>query len=199
MSNFLDSIRFRNLLAVFFAASLAFLLSACVPSSQSLAQQQKANALSQSAASDQIAETIKRLQIAKVRDEANINNPNISAVRREDFMVQAAKADRAIKELQHGFPVSRGEIEEALLEVPSQHITPEYRAQLIQQLQKAQQLDEKREQEILIYWKDDQPAERSQFRMQAERAAKVAKDLQLGESVHWGEIEQALYVPPDAL
>ena len=143
--------------------------------------------------------TISRLQVAKDRDESNINNPNISAVRREDFTVQAAKANRAIKELQHGYPVSHDEIEDALIEVPSQHITPEYRAQLIQQLLQAQQLDEKREQEILIYWKDDQPIERSQFSTQAQRAAKVAKDLQLGDSVHWGEIEQALYVPPDAL
>jgi len=184
---------------VFLAGSLAFVVSACAPSSQSLAQQQNANALSQSAASDQMAQTISRLQIAKARDEGNINNPNITAVRREDFTVQAAKADRAIKELQHGYPVPHDEIEDALLEVPSQRISPEYRAQLIQELLKAKQLDEKREQEILIYWKDDQPIERSKFSLQAQRAAKVAKDLQLGESVHWAEIEQALYVPPDAL
>lgn len=199
MSNFPDRIGLRNLPMVFLAGSLAFVVSACAPSSQSLAQQQNANALSQSAASDQMAQTISRLQIAKARDEGNINNPNITAVRREDFTVQAAKADRAIKELQHGYPVPHDEIEDALLEVPSQRISPEYRAQLIQELLKAKQLDEKREQEILIYWKDDQPIERSKFSLQAQRAAKVAKDLQLGESVHWAEIEQALYVPPDAL
>jgi hypothetical protein len=184
---------------VFFAGSIAVLLSACAPNSQSLAQEQRANAIEQSAASDQMTQTINRLQIAKARDDGNINNPNITAVRREDFTVQAAKADRAIKELQHGYPVPHDEIEDALWEVPSQRISPEYRAQLIQQLLQAKQLDEKREQEILIYWKDDQPIERSKFSVQAEYAAKVAKDLQLGESVHWAEIEEALYVPPDAL
>ena len=199
MSNFLDSSGFRNLAVTIGAGSIALMLSACGPSAESIAQQQRAGALNHSAASDQMTPTISRLQVAKDRDESNINNPNISAVRREDFTVQAAKANRAIKELQHGYPVSHDEIEDALIEVPSQHITPEYRAQLIQQLLQAQQLDEKREQEILIYWKDDQPIERSQFSLQAQRAAKVAKDLQLGDSVHWGEIEQALYVPPDAL
>ena len=113
-------------------------------------------------------------------------------------MVQAAKADRAIKELQHGFPVSSREIEDAL-EIPPRHLTSEKRAQLIRQLHHAKALDEQRAQEILIYWQDDEPSERAEFDLQAARADEVAKDLQLGDSVHWSDIQRALYVPADPL
>ena len=112
--------------------------------------------------------------------------------------MQAAKADRAIKELQNGFAVEPGEIEDAL-DIPPRHLTPEKRRQLIHQLEQAKTLDDQREQEILIYWQDDEPIERTQFEIQAARAGNVAKDLQLGESVHWSDIKQALYVPADPL
>src|ERR1019366_10629184 len=77
-------------------------------------------------------------------------DPDLTPVRREDFTVKAAKADRAIKELQHGFTVSPDRIEDAL-DIPPRHLTPEKRVQLIHQLQQAKALDEQREQEILIY------------------------------------------------
>ena len=62
MSNFIDSIR-RNLSIVFVVASLVLIVSACGLSAESIAQQQKANDLRQSAASEGMAETINRLQI----------------------------------------------------------------------------------------------------------------------------------------
>ena len=135
---------------------MVLIVLACGLSAESIAQQQKANDLRQRPPPREWPKRLIGCRLRKARDEAYINNPNISAVRREDFTTQKrSRPIRAIKELQHGFSVSHDEIEEALLEVPSQHISPAYRAQLIQELQKAQQLDEKREQEILIYWKDD--------------------------------------------
>ena len=174
------------------------MLSACEQNTASFAAQRRSHALDQTASADQTIQLIKRLQAAKELDQSYAIDPDLTPVRREDFTVQAAKADRAIKELRYGFVVEPDKIEDAL-EIPPRHLTPEKRAQLIHQLQQAKALDEQREQEILIYWEDDEPVERTEFNIQAERAAKVAKDLQLGESVHWLDIKQALYVPADPM
>ncbi len=187
-----------SLRTVLFVCSMAMALSACEQNTATFAAQRRAHALDQTTASDQTANLIKRLSSAKELDESNAFDPDLSPVRREDFAVQAAKADRAIKELQHGFTVEPAEIEDAL-DIPPRHLAPERRLQLIHQLQSAKALDEQREQEILIYWSDDEPMERTEFDLQAERAAAIAKDLQIGESVHWSDIKQALYVPKDPL
>lgn len=193
-----NSFRFRNFVIIPFVCAFACMVSACEQNTASFAAQRRAHALDQTASADQTAQLIKRLQVARELDQSNAFDPDLTAVRREDFTVQAAKADRAIKELQHGFAVEPGEIEDAL-DIPPRHLTPEKRLQLIQQLQQAKALDEQREQEILIYWQEDEPVERTKFEIQAEHAAEVAKDLQLGESVHWSDIQQALYVPADPL
>ena len=190
--------RFRNFAVVLLVTSLACALSACEQNAASFAAQRKAHALDEAAAADQNAQLIKRLQAARELAQSDAVDPDLTATRREDFTVQAARADRAIRELQHGFVVEPAEID-AALDVPPRHLTPQKRAALIQQLQQAKALDEQREQEILIYWQDDEPVERNRFNVQAERAAEVAKDLQLGESVHWSDIKQALYVPADPL
>ncbi len=178
--------------------TMAITLTACEQNTASFGAQRRAYALDETASSDQTANLIKRLSKAKELDESDAIDPDLSSVRREDFTVQAAKADRVIKELQHGFPVDPAKIEDAL-DIPPRHLTPEKRVELIHQLQSAKTLDEKRQQEILIYWNDDEPMERTEFDLQAERAGAVAKDLQLGESVHWSDIRQALYVPADPL
>jgi hypothetical protein len=193
-----NSFRFRNFVIIPFVCSFACMVSACEQNTASFAAQRRAHALDQTAPAEQTAQVIKRLQVAKELDQSNAYDPDLTPIRRADFTVQAAKADRAIKELQHGFAVSPGEVEDAL-EIPPRHLTPEKRVQLIHQLHQAKALDEQRAQEILIYWQDDEPVERTEFDLQAERAAKVAKDLQLGESVHWSDIKQALYVPADPL
>jgi len=189
---------FWNLFMVLSLSSFILTLSGCEQNTASYAAQRRAHALDQTVPADQTAQVIKRLKVAKELDQSNAYDPDLTPIRREDFTVQAAKADRAIKELQHGFVVPPDEVE-AALEIPPRHLTPEKRAQLIKQLQQAEALDEHRAQEILIYWEDDEPVERSEFDSQAKRAAKVAKDLQLGESVHWLDIKQALYVPADPM
>jgi hypothetical protein len=177
---------------------LAFALSACEQNTASFAAQRRAHAVDETVASNQTAELIRQLQVAKELDQSDAYDPDLTPIRREDFTIKAGKADRAIRELQHGFAVSSAEVEDAL-EIPPRHLTPGKRVELIQQLQQAKALDEHRAQEILIYWRDDEPIQRNEFDAQAERAAAVAKDLQLGESVHWADIKAALYVPPDPL
>lgn len=192
-----SKITFRNwMIALIFP--LVFVLSACEQNTASFAAQRRSHAVDQTALNDQTAQMIKRLEVAKELDESNSFDPDVRPTRREDFMVKAAKADRTIRELRLGFPVSSEEVEDAL-EIPPRHLTPEERAQLVNQLKHAQALDDQRAQEILIYYRDDEPVERDQFGIQSERAAAIAKDLQLGESVHWDDIKQALYVPGDPL
>jgi hypothetical protein len=187
-----------NLLIVLSLGLLIVTLNACEQNTASFAAQRRARALDQTASTGQNAQVLQRLEAAKELDQSDAFDPDLSPVRREDFTVQAAKADRAIRELQHGFAVDQGEIEDAL-DIPPRHLSPAKRAELIQQLQRAKSLDDQREQEILIYWQDDEPVERTKFEIQAERAASVAKDLQLGESVHWSEIKEALVVPADPM
>jgi hypothetical protein len=193
-----NSFRFRNFVFATFVCAFACMLSACEQNTASFAAQRKTYAADQAAAAEQTAQEIKRLQVAKELDESDALDSDLTPTRRQDFTVRAAKADRAIRELQHGFPVENGEIEEAL-DIPPRHLTPVKRAQLISQLQQAKALDDKRAQEILLYWHDDEPAVRSEFDLQSERAGEIAKDLELGESVHWGDIRQALYVPADPM
>jgi len=188
----------RSLMITPIILPLAFAFSACEQTTASFAAQRKAHAIDQMVPDDQSADLIKRLQAARELDQRDAYDPDLTTIRREDFTLKAAKADRVIRELQHGFAVSSDEIEDAL-EIPPRHLTPDKRAQLIQQLHQAKVLDEHRAQEILIYWSDDEPIERSEFATQAERAAKIAKDLEVGESVHWADIKQALDVPEDPL
>jgi hypothetical protein len=192
------SLSLHKLPIAIFICFIAIALSACEQNSASFHAQRKAYATDQTVSDDQTAQLIKRLQAAKELDQSEAMDPDLTPVRREDFTVQGAKADRAIRELQHGFALEPGTVEDAL-DIPPRHLTPQKRTQLIHQLQQAKALDEKREQEILIYWEDDEPVERSEFSTQAGRAAEIAKDLQLGESVHWSDIKQALYVPADPM
>ncbi len=191
-------VQFRILPIIALICSMAIALSACEQNTASFAAQRRAHALDRSAADTQTAQMIKRLEVAKELDQSNAFDPGLSPVRREDFTMQAAKADRAIRELRHGFAVTPAEIEDAL-EIPPRHLSPERRLRLVHQLQQARALDEKRAQEILIYWQDDEPVERDEFDTQAKRAAAVAKNLQIGEPVHWSSIKQALRVPADPL
>ncbi|HLX37783.1 MAG TPA: hypothetical protein VKR29_08275, partial [Candidatus Binataceae bacterium] len=101
-------------------------------------------------------------------------------------------------QLRYGLPVSSAEVNDALV-TPPRHLSPTMRAQLVQQLKSAQALDDKRSQEILVFLPTDEPAERTQFDIQSHRASEVAKSLQIGESVNWSTIQQALYVPPEPL
>jgi hypothetical protein len=95
------------------------------------------------------AELIQRLKAARMTDENAARDPTVSPVRQGTFLNQMDKADRAIKELEHGFAVSRSEINDALW-CPPKHITPQLRAQFIEQLQQAKHQDNVNEQQMLF-------------------------------------------------
>ena len=138
---------------------------------------------------------IRQLEAAEESDESDARDPQISMVRKEDFSEQAAKADRAIRELVHGYDVPQTELADALA-VPPKALSPQEKADLIRQLQDTIALDDQREQgklnDFAVAYVDITP-----YDQQKERAAIVIKELTIGEEVHWDTIQEALQVPSD--
>jgi hypothetical protein len=145
----------------------------------------------------QTSQLIQQLDAAKKADWDAALDPTVSTVRQETFLNQMNKADRASKELSHGFAVPQSEISDALW-APPKHITPEERAKLIQELKQARQEDDHNEQKMLndLAWsRSAAPANTEQFDERKEQIDSVVKDLEIGTPVHWSVIKQALVVP----
>jgi hypothetical protein len=144
----------------------------------------------------QHAELLQKLKTARVTDENAAHDPTISPVRKGTFSTQMDKADRAIKELEHGFPVSQSEINDALW-IPPRHITPQLRAQLIQQLEQAKHQDDLNEQQMLYdsSWGHSSQIDTVKFDQRKQLIDSTIEDLEIGEPVHWSDIRQALRVP----
>jgi hypothetical protein len=148
-------------------------------------------------ASEQTSQLIRRLDAAKKADWDAALDPSVSPVREETFLNQMNKADRASKELSHGFSVPQTEINDALW-APPKHISPEERAHLIQELNQARQEDEQNKQNMLndLAWsRSAAPADTSIFDQRKQEVDAVVKDLEIGAPVHWTSIKQALVVP----
>src|SRR5271170_6530541 len=58
------------------------------------------------------SDVVRQLEAAKELDESNAMQQKLGVVPREDFLEQAGKADKAIKELTHGYPVSEAELQD---------------------------------------------------------------------------------------
>ena len=67
------------------------------------------------------SDLIRELEAAKKTDWELALDPTVSPVRQETFLNHMNKADRAIKELSHGFTVSQSELDEALLDSSETH------------------------------------------------------------------------------
>jgi hypothetical protein len=174
-----------NLSAMF----LPILLSACA---QSAAQLHTPTTTTQNKAA-----LVERLESAKRRDWNNALDPHVAPSEEEDFLDQMNKADRAIKELTHGFEVPQSEIDEALV-MPPKSLSSNKRKELVQQLQDAVQQDDRNEQAMLndFAWSDSvAPMDTFTFDQQEALAESVIKDLEIGEDVHWSTIKEALVVP----
>jgi hypothetical protein len=174
-------------LARLFLVFLLFIpLSACVdPAEQSQAPVPIQNKES----------LVEELEAAKRQDWSSALDPRVAPSEEEDFLDQMNKADRAIKELTHGFDVPQSEIDEALV-IPPKSLPAFQRLQLIRQLQDAITQDDRNEQAMLndLAW-SDAPADTAQFDQQTDLANSVIKDLEIGEDVHWSTIKEALVVP----
>ena len=119
-----------------------------------------------------------------------------SALVREDFLEQAGKADRAAKELTHGYPVSEAELNDAL-EVPPGKLSAAEKSELIGKIEEARAATDHNEQAMLqeVGWGySDQPEATSAFDQRKQLDDEVVKDLRIGEQVHWDDIQQATQV-----
>ena len=179
-------LRLSRLLLVF---SLSIQLSACAGSA---AQTQTPPVRIQNTEA-----LVEELQDAKRLDWTSALDPHVRPSEEEDFLDQMNKADRAIKELTHGFEVPQSEIDDALV-APPKSLSESQRTRLIRQLQDAVEQDDRNEQEMLndLAWSDSAaPADTFKFDQQKELANGVIKDLEIGEDVHWSTIKEALVVP----
>jgi hypothetical protein len=143
------------------------------------------------------AALVEELESAKQQDWNSALDPDVAPSEEGDFLDQMNKADRAIKELTHGFQVPQAEIDEALV-IPPKSLSSKKRLQLIRQLSDAVQQDDRNEQAMLndLAWSDSvAPADTIRFDQQKALAESVIKDLEIGEDVHWSTIREALVVP----
>jgi hypothetical protein len=143
--------------------------------------------------------TVRQLEAAKELDESNATDPRLGVVAREDFLEQASKADRAIKELAHGYAVSDTELEDPL-QIPQRGLSSTEKSALIKRVIQAEQATDHNEQAMLseVSWGySDQPAATSRFDQRKQLDDEVIKDLTIGEDVHWDTIQQALRVVPN--
>src|SRR5690348_1441123 len=167
----------------------SILLSACARSSAQLQTAPKTTTSRQA--------LVEQLQSARQQDWSSALDPNVAPSEEEDFLDQMNKADRAIKELSHGFEVPQSEIDEGLM-VPPKSLSPKRRLQLIRQLQNAEQQDDRNEQSMLndLAWSDSAaPMDTYTFDEHRALAESVIKDLEIGQDVHWSTIKEALVVP----
>jgi hypothetical protein len=142
------------------------------------------------------SDLVRRLEAAKELDESEAMRSSSSAVVREDFLEQAGKADRAIKELAHGYPVSEAELNEAL-EVPPGNLSTAEKSLLIHKIEAARAATDHNEQAMLNeegWGYSDQPAATMAFDQRKQLDDEVIKDLRIGEQVHWDDLQQAMQV-----
>jgi hypothetical protein len=139
-------------------------------------------------------EIVRHLLAAKEVGESQARDPNVSEVTADDSAILAAKADRAIRELIHGFDVPQAELADAL-EVPPRHLSLQEKTDLIRQLEDAKSLDDHYEQELLNDYFSNRLVDTDKFDNQKKLVDEVVKDLEVGEDVHWSTIQAALKIP----
>ncbi len=141
---------------------------------------------------------IAQLTAAKNADWQAAMDPDVSLTRQGTFLNQMNKADRAIKELTHGFSVSQDELNDALW-MPPKHMTEADRARLIEQLKQARQQDDANEQLMLndLAWsRSGFPVHTTEFDERKAKIDALIKDLEIGEHVRYSDIREALSVIP---
>ena len=137
------------------------------------------------------AQLVQQLETAKVRDEAVAADVNADPAQAQDALVQAYKADRRARDLEHGFDVSESKLEHSL-EVPPKELSPEERTKLIQELKQTKRRDERNEEYSA---EENSQVSEDAFLKHEERVDRVLKDLEIGEDVPWTRIQRALEVP----
>jgi hypothetical protein len=137
---------------------------------------------------------IEQLQRAKEADIEIAMDTSIGPVAQGDYLIQAQKADIAIKDLKKHSDVPKAEVSDALFTPPRQ-ITPEMRSQLVKQLEQAKELDDQK-------WRNNLGSEDENWLtllcdIQARRATRVIKKLNGYQPVSWVEINDAMTTPEE--
>jgi hypothetical protein len=119
-------------------------------------------------------EIIKWLRTAEQVDLQESKDPSVGPARRADLAGQAAKADLAIRKLQHGYPVPQSEIEEAS-EIPPKSVRV-HKDQLLAQLEQVRQ-DELRDARLTY---EDDPVGVNRAIQEEAQTADVIEKLEIG-------------------
>ena len=132
---------------------------------------------------------IQQLRAAKELDLSNAHDVSVGPVAAGDFMLRADRADDVISDLEHGFPVPRAEVNDALF-VPPKSLSEKQRADLLQELQQAKWRDNRGWWD----WTRD-PVIAQNFSVQEKKADRVIRELKTDQPVSWHDIQEAMEVP----
>jgi hypothetical protein len=139
---------------------------------------------------------IRQLEAARELDQSEAARASHGTVAREDYLEQAGKANMAIEELTHGYPVSEEELRDAL-QVPPENLSGAEKSELIQRIEEARQATDHNEQSMLngVGWGySDQAPATFAFDQRKQLDDEVIKDLKIGQQVHWDDIQKATQV-----
>jgi hypothetical protein len=152
-------------------------LSACAPT--------ESNAISAA----QYQGTLQRLAAARESDLSNARDPGVGPVASGDYSIRADKVADVMDELEHGQYVSQSGISDALF-VPPKTLSEAQRAQVIDQLKYARDLDN-------TGWWDwtRDPVIAQDFSVQEKKANRAIRDLETNQQISWTEIDEGLRVP----
>jgi hypothetical protein len=155
---------------------LALSLSACTPIESNVSKAQS-------------EQTLERLQAAREIDLSNARDPEVGPAESGDYSLRADKAAQVMDDLEHGQYVSQSQIDEAIF-VPPKSLSLSQRAQLINELKYARNLDDRGWWD----WTRD-PVIAQDFSVQKKKANRAIRDLETNQQVSWSEIDEGLTVP----
>jgi hypothetical protein len=158
--------------ALCFAASL----SACAPTESNVSNAQSER-------------TLEHLQAAREIDLSNAKDPEVGPAASGDYSLRADKAAQVMDDLEHGQYVSQSQIDAAMF-VPPKSLSPAQKAQLINELNYARNLDDRGWWD----WTRD-PVIAQDFSVQKKKANRAIRDLETDQQISWSEIDEGLAVP----
>jgi len=155
---------------------LALSLSACAPTESNISNAQGER-------------TLERLQAAREIDLSNARDPEVGPAESGDYSLRADRAAQVMDDLEHGQYVSESQIDAAIF-VPPKSLSSAQRAQLINELKYAGDLDD----QGWWDWTRD-PVIAQDFSVQKKKANRAIRDLETNQQVSWSEIDEGLTVP----
>jgi hypothetical protein len=158
------------------ALCLAASLPACAPTESNVSNAQSER-------------TLERLQAARKIDLSNAKDPEVGPAASGDYSLRADKAAQVMDDLEHGQYVSQSQIDAAMF-VPPKSLSPAQKAELINELNYARNLDDRGWWD----WTRD-PVIAQDFSVQKKKANRAIRDLETDQQISWSEIDEGLAVP----